>query len=199
MMDETIDENNIEENYSIEPKRHGFFKEVFKFALIATLIVLPIRIFIAQPFIVSGESMSPTFLSGEYLIVDEISYRFNEPQRGDVVIFKYPKDLSKFFIKRIIALPGENIEMVDGNVFISSDKIERTQIIEKYLGSNDFNNLNVTLGSDEYYVMGDNRHSSLDSRSWGPLSKDLIRGKAFLRLLPISKSAISPGRVEYIF
>src|SRR3989344_5716676 len=98
-------------------KKVGFWANVWdllKFAALATIIVLPIRAYVAQPFVVSGRSMVPTFQNGQYLIVDEISYRFHSPQRGDVIIFKYPKDPTKYFIKRVIGLPGETVE-IKGN------------------------------------------------------------------------------------
>ena len=132
MLNETDDKVVIEEkNSSIKKESHGFLREVLNFVLLALLIVVPIRIFIAQPFIVSGASMDPTFKTGEYLIVDELSYRFNEPQRGDVIIFKYPKDKTKFFIKRIIGLPEEKISAVNGEVFVNNEKLDENYLIDK--------------------------------------------------------------------
>src|SRR3989344_4971247 len=100
-------------------KMREFIKETLRLFLSVLLIVLPIRFFIAQPFIVSGASMVPTFHDGEYLIVDQISYRFEEPERGEVIIFKYPNDTSKYYIKRIIGLPGENIKVIGSEVTIT--------------------------------------------------------------------------------
>ena len=90
-------------------KEKSLLLEVLQFLLIAAFIVLPIRLFIAQPFVVNGESMVPNFDTGQYLIVDQLSYHFEHPQRGDVIVFKYPYDTSKFFIKRVIGLPGETV------------------------------------------------------------------------------------------
>ena len=194
MLNETDDKVVIEEkNSSIKKESHGFLREVLNFVLLALLIVVPIRIFIAQPFIVSGASMDPTFKTGEYLIVDELSYRFNEPQRGDVIIFKYPKDKTKFFIKRIIGLPEEKISAVNGEVFVNNEKLDENYLIDK-----DFDDFASNLKSGEYFVMGDNRQESLDSRSWGPLPEDLIRGKAFLRLLPVTRVGVFPGAIEKV-
>ena len=185
-----------EKKDSTKKERHNFFKEVFKFALVALLIVVPIRVFIAQPFLVNGSSMSPAFETGDYLIIDEISYRFKNPERGDVIVLKYPIDPSKFFIKRIIGLPRETVRIENGKLFISKNNAEEIEILEDYVLNKSFGNFNLTLSDDEYFVMGDNRTASLDSRSWGPLQENLIRGKAFVRLLPITNIGIFPGSIE---
>ena len=178
----------------MEPKKESLLKEVLKFSLIAILIVAPIRIFIAQPFIVSGASMEPTFHSSEYLIVDQLSYRFEEPHRGEVIIFKYPKNPSTFFIKRIIGLPGETVEMRNGKVFIKNEMIlDGFPIEEPYLKEETSDTFTTTLGEEEYFVLGDNRKHSSDSRVWGPLEKKFIVGKTFGRLLPITEIKIKPG------
>ncbi len=175
-----------------------FFSELIRFIIIAVFVVLPIRVFIAQPFIVSGSSMDPTFKNGEYLIVDEISYRFEEPKRGDVIIFKYPKDPSKYFIKRIIGLPGEHI-VISGNRVIVSEKEDTESLVldETYLAQPTLDNIDIILGKTEYFVMGDNRPASSDSRIWGPLERDHIIGRAFLRLLPVKKIGAFPGEHRF--
>ncbi len=176
----------------------SFFAEVIKFVLIAVFVVLPIRLYIAQPFIVSGSSMDPTFLNGEYLIVDEISYRFENPQRGDVIVFRFPQDTSKFFIKRIIGLPGETVVLDGTTARIENDAHpEGFALDEAYLVNNSRNSLRITLADDEYFVMGDNRPASSDSRIWGPLSKDHIIGRALVRLLPVNKFNLFPGEHDY--
>jgi signal peptidase I len=175
-----------------------FFSELFRFALITLFIVLPIRIYIAQPFIVSGSSMDPTFENGEYLIVDELSYRLDEPERGDVIIFRYPKDTTKFFIKRIIGLPGETVVVNGKSVIVKNEaNPEGLELDESYLSHETYSNIRVALDEDEYFVMGDNRPASSDSRIWGPLSRDLIVGRAFLRLLPVTRAAVLPGDYQY--
>lgn len=181
----------------MEEKSGSFLKEMFQFGIIALIIVFPVRIFIAQPFIVSGSSMEPTFDTGEYLIVDELSYRFEEPKRGDVVIFRYPLDTSKFFIKRIIGLPGEVVSIRGGNVFITEEDGSVFQLEESYLRYEDGStNTTTTLGKDEYFVMGDNRPASSDSRIWGPLPREDIVGRALVRLFPIARADFFPGKEE---
>lgn len=177
-------------------KKESFFKEIFKFVLLATIIVLPIRLFIAQPFIVSGASMDPTFASGQYLIVDQISYRFENPKRGDVIIFRYPFDTKRFYIKRIIALPLETIDIQNGHIAITGKDGVRSLITEESYVSpvpDNRNHLPITLKNDEYFVMGDNRTESSDSRVWGAVKSTLIIGKPFLRLFPVTKVGIVPG------
>ena len=178
----------------MEGKRENFFTELLKLALIVVVIVVPVRLWVAQPFLVSGASMEPTFDTGQYLIVDELSYHFRAPERYDVIIFRYPKDPSRFYIKRIIGLPGETLH-IDADA-ISVMKVDGTtvSIPEPYLVLTG-NGIpqTVTLGGDEYFVMGDNRPDSSDSRYWGPLPKSDIIGRAFLRLLPVQHVSVFPG------
>lgn len=171
----------------------SLLKELVTFAIVAVVIVLPLRIFIAQPFIVSGESMFPTFETGQYLIIDQLTYRIHEPIRGDVVVFRYPQDPSKFFIKRIIALPNEKIRIEGKNVIITMTDGTEMTLDEPYIELERENQVEMTMGGDEYFVMGDNRLASLDSRVWGPLKRDMITGRAWLRLLPITKVDFLPG------
>ncbi|OHA79179.1 MAG: signal peptidase I [Candidatus Yonathbacteria bacterium RIFCSPHIGHO2_01_FULL_44_41] len=162
----------------------------------ALAIVIPIRVFIAQPFIVSGASMDPTFKDKQYVIVDELSYHIGDPARGDVVIFKYPKNPKQYFIKRVIGLPEETI-LVDGKgrVFIKNKdgKIALT-LNEPYVAYPKDDSMERILKVGEYFMMGDNRAGSFDSRAWGPVNRDLIVGKAFLRLFPVSTIDILPGQ-----
>jgi len=163
-----------------------FIWEIVKIVIIALIIVVPIRYFIFQPFFVRGQSMEPNFADGDYLIVDEISYRFGSPQRGEVVVFKYPGNPSQRYIKRIIGLPGEMVEIEDSKVIIFNEN--GTQILNetKYLPS--FTptpgDIRVTLTEDNYFVLGDNRVSSSDSRSWGPLPREDIIGRVIFRAWP---------------
>jgi signal peptidase I len=179
-------------------KKDGFLTEIIKFSLVALLIVLPIRMFVAQPFIVSGASMETTFSTGEYLIVDQLSYYFEEPSRGDVIIFRYPKDPSKFFIKRVIGIPGDMVT-VDGNTvtIVNDAHPDGVVLDESYIHEMTPNTtLSETLGEGEYFVMGDNRDASSDSRMWGVLQRERIIGKAFLRLFPLSEVSIFPGAYD---
>ena len=170
------------------------FRELLFFAFISFLIVAPIRIFIAQPFIVSGSSMFPTFENSEYLIVDEISYRLGSPKRNDVVVFKYPNDTKKFFIKRIIGLPNEIIDIKNGEITIKNTEYpDGLKLEQPFIRENSSDNIHFELKESEYFVLGDNRNASSDSRYWGAVSRKLLIGRAFLRLFPINKIDILPG------
>lgn len=175
-------------------QKEGSFWDLLKFALITLLIVLPIRLFIAQPFVVSGSSMFPTFHDADYLIVDELSYLVGDPKRDDVVIFKYPYDQRKYFIKRVIGLPGETVEVDDGVVTIFNDEhLEGLVLEEPYVAKPYDSDKRMTLKDDEYFVMGDNRGASSDSRAWGPVHRNFMVGRAFLRLFPASSIGLLPG------
>ena len=172
----------------------NFIWELFKIAVIALVIVVPIRYFLFQPFIVSGDSMVPNFQSGNYLIVDEITYRFSSPQRGDVIVFDasfIPGYSHERFIKRIIGLPGETVDVTNGQVEIIKDG-KVIVLDEKYLPADlkTYQDKEITLKADEYFVMGDNRQQSYDSRYWGAVQKKYIIGKAFLRILPIDTLSV---------
>jgi len=163
--------------------------ELAKIVIGSLLIVLPIRLFIAQPFIVRGASMEPNFHEGQYLIIDEASYYLREPQRGEVVVFRYPQDTSQFFIKRVIGLPGEEVEIAGGKVKIINDEHPVGFVLEeKYLPKNIATtpDQQVFLGTEEYFVMGDNRVFSSDSRRWGTLEEKYLIGRALVRLWPLA-------------
>lgn len=168
--------------------------DLIKFATIALAIVIPIRLWIAQPFVVSGESMYPTFNDGDYLIVDEISYIAGNEKRGDVVIFKYPGDTKRFFIKRLIGLPNEKIIVDNGSVtIINKEHPEGFKLTEPYINEKEFVGSTYETKGNEYFVMGDNRNRSSDSRSWGILPKKLMIGRALLRLYPVKDLSYLPG------
>ncbi len=168
--------------------------DTIKFIVLALIIVTPIRMFIAQPFIVSGSSMDPTFATGQYLIVDELSYHLGDPKRGDVIILRYPNDTKKFFIKRVIGLPNETLEIRDGAVTIKNmEHPEGFAMSEPYIKYTKNDTMTKMLGEGEYFVMGDNRAASSDSRYWGVVPRDLVVGRALVRLLPIASAAVLPG------
>jgi len=164
--------------------------ETMEIILVAVIAVVIIRNFLVQPFLVSGASMEPSFSSGDYLLIDEAVYRFRVPQRGEVAVFRYPGDESTFYIKRIVGLPGEKIEINNGSITIFNTQNPNGFILsENYLpvGHKTSGQEEVVLKSDEYFVMGDNRNYSFDSRSWGNLPKSEIVGLVRLRLWPFNK------------
>lgn len=183
-----------------EPHKQGEGSpgELLRFAIIALIIVLPIRWFVALPFIVSGASMEETFHNNEYLIVDQLTYKFEDPARGDVIVFRYPRDPSKFFIKRVIGLPGETIKIAGNSVtIINSENPEGLVLNEPYAEiARTMSNLTQELGEGEYFVMGDNRDASSDSRVWGTLEESKIVGRALLRLFPLNEVGLFPGSYD---
>ena len=169
-------------------------REILSFIILAIIIVVPIRLFVAQPFVVEGESMHPTFESGDYLIVDELTYHFSDPKRGDVVIFRYPNDPKVFYIKRVVGLPGETVHIDHGVTSVTKADGSTLTLEERYAVAEDATYTGDTrLGDDEYFVMGDNRPRSSDSRAWGPMPKKDLMGRAFFRLLPPGKIGLLPG------
>lgn len=169
--------------------------ELARFVISVLIIVIPIRTWVAKPFIVSGASMYPTFENSDYLIIDELTYHFRPPERGEVVVFRFPKDESKFFIKRVIGLPGETVTIKGSEVTITkpdgtSEKLQEPYLKELPALSTD---LSLKLGPAEYFVLGDNRNVSYDSRAWGTVPADLITGRAFLRLFPPTRLGFLPG------
>ncbi len=192
-------QDSVDNLNKVKKTEPNSFSEILHFALIALLIVLPVRWFIAQPFIVSGSSMEETFHNNDYLIVDQLSYRLDDPKRGDVVIFRYPIDTSKFFIKRIIGLPGETVS-VDGQTvtIINNEHPEGFVLSEDYanIGTKD-NDTKITLKENEYFVLGDNRDHSSDSRVWGILPSEDIIGRALLRLYPPTQASLMPGDTDF--
>ncbi len=172
----------------------AFIWDLAKILLIAALIIWPFRQFVAEPFVVSGSSMLPNYHNHDYLIIDRFSYINGEPKRGDVIVLKYPKDPSQFYIKRVIGLPNETVKIANGYVTIfNTNNPDGLRLKEPYL-SNQTETLGksdaVTLGSEEYFVLGDNRTASSDSRVWGILPKDNIVGKVWARVFPFNNSGL---------
>lgn len=164
------------------------FFEILETVIIAVAVVFLVRAFVTQPFLVSGSSMEPSFENGNYLLVDELTYRFRDPERGEVVVFESPTDPGAYYIKRIIGLPGEKVVIKDGRVEVYKDG-EMKVLKENYISSTDGDsNPETVLGDQEYFMMGDNRDFSFDSRNWGPLDADGIVGLVRFRLWPISEA-----------
>jgi signal peptidase I len=180
------------------PVRKSFLRNLFENILylgIAIVLALGVQHFIFRPFIVSGSSMDPTFKSKDYLIVDEISYRFHEPRRGDVIIFKAPPEPTKFYIKRVIGLPGETVKIEGTKVtIINKEHPDGMTLSENFITHPQIGSLTFTVPNDSYFVMGDNRAGSYDSREWGAVPAANIRGRAYLRLLPFNHISFLPGK-----
>jgi signal peptidase I len=195
-------QDNYEDDSAVGQTVGSFVWELVRVFLLALIIIIPLRWLIAEPFIVSGSSMRPNFSDRQYLIVDKISYRFHLPQRGDVIVFKYPKDPSQYFIKRIIGLPGEKVRIDQGHVIITNAQHPDGFVLdESYLPNQNITYgtpETVTMGTQEYFVLGDNRLASSDSRVWGLLPYDNIVGKVWLRAFPISSFGFIKG-VTYNF
>ena len=188
-----MEQIKFQENTQKKTKVQSFW-ELVRFVFMALIIVIPIRVLIAEPFIVSGNSMVPTFANGDYLIIEKISYKLDTPKRDDVAIFRYPNDTTKFFIKRIIGLPNEIVDIKGNDITITKgDTKESFKIDQPFVKNPANNDTHLELKNDEYFVMGDNRSASSDSRYWGAVKKNLLTGKAFVRLLPINKIDFWPG------
>ncbi len=182
-------------------QQNGFWKGVREWAqviVIALIIALPIRFFIAEPFVVNGASMDPTFSTGQFLVVDRLTYDFEPPRRGDVIVFEYPNDPSVYYIKRIVGLPGETISIQDGQVNIQTNASSTPFAVDQSFIAPDHASHDtlppLTLGPTQYFVMGDNRAQSSDSRAWGPLDRHFIIGRPIIRLTPLNAISILPGQ-----
>jgi signal peptidase I len=184
--------------------------DFLKIILIALIIIVPIRYFVFQPFIVSGSSMEPNFSNGQYLIIDELSYHFSSPGRGQVVVLRWPKDPKQFFIKRIVGLPGEKVEIDNGKVMIiNAQHPDGVTLNEPYLPNQGLTYPHdaaivggkkiLTLGSDQYFMMGDNRLASSDSRDWGILPRKDMIGKVLIRVLPLNEFGVFNHLPAYNF
>lgn len=169
--------------------------EFVRFLIIVGLTVFAVRYFVAQPFKVSGTSMVPTFADRNYLIIDELSYRFSSPHRGDVIVFHPPIDPTTYYIKRVIGLPGETVIIKNSVISIVNKEYPDGKVLTEDYITKDApdDNFSITIPDDQYFVMGDNRPASFDSRRWGLLPKKNITGRVFLRLFPINEMGIFPG------
>ena len=181
-----------------------FIIEVVKMFFLALIIIVPVRMFLFQPFIVRGASMEPNFSEKEYLIINEFGYK-NTPvsilgkdivtvrprkefERQEIVVFRAPNDEKQFYIKRIVGLPGETVEIGGGEVKVYNDEFPDGMVLEEgYLpeGRKTNGSMKVVLSDDEYYVLGDNRAASSDSRTFGPIGKTEVVGKVLLRAWPM--------------
>ncbi len=165
--------------------------ELVRIFVIALVIVIPIRYFVFQTFTVNGASMEPNYHNADYLIIDELSYHFTEPRRGEVIVFKYPAKPSEYFIKRVIGLPGETVEIKNGEVWVGSSANKLRKLEETYLPAETLTTggETVVLKKDQYFVLGDNRNASLDSRVFGVLDRSFIVGRSMIRGWPFDRVA----------
>ncbi len=174
--------------------------ELFVLTIVAFLIAVVVRTFIAQPFVVSGDSMLPSFKQNDYLVIDEVTYDFEKPKRGDIAVFRYPLDPSVYFIKRIVGIPGDAVVIHNGVVSLRVQGATTTNTLaEPYIlpAMQKVDTSTTTLGEDEYFALGDNRNESFDSRVWGPVPERYIVGRALVRVFPITSFGTLPG--EYHF
>jgi len=169
-----------------------FVMDILETVVFIGSFFIVVYLFIMQPNQVKGASMEPTFYSGDYILTSKVTYKLRPPKRGDVIVFKYPNNPKQYYIKRIIGLPGEIIAISDEKIIIKNkENLEGFVLKEDYLSGIATNgNISATLGFDEYYVLGDNRGASSDSRMWGSLKEEFIVGKALLRAFPFDKAGI---------
>lgn len=176
-----------------------FTGELLHVVIISLAIIIPVRYFLIQPFYVKGASMEPNFYDHEYLIIDEISYRFEQPKRGDIVVFRYPNDPRQYFIKRIVALPGERVKVSGGQVTVYNDEHPEGMVLDEsaYLGTiYTHGDKEERLDADEYFLLGDNRAASLDSRIFGAVPRSFIVGKVWFRGWPPEKVKLFTAESE---
>lgn len=208
-----VEDLNVEENESKLKKFLNSFWELFKVAVISLAIIIPVRTFIFQPFFVQGASMEPNFHDGEYLIINELGYKktvignedkelftvkpFKGLERKEVVVFRSPQNPKEYFIKRVIGLPGERVEIKDGDVVVYSEEnpeggvLDESEYLTKMLHKTEcFQQCSFEIGEGQYLVLGDNRKYSSDSRTWGLLPSDFIIGRVLLRAWPFSEAEI---------
>ncbi|OGY51260.1 MAG: signal peptidase I [Candidatus Buchananbacteria bacterium RIFCSPHIGHO2_02_FULL_45_11b] len=193
---------HLRENLSFGKQAFIFAWEIAKVVVISLAIIVPVRYFLIKPFYVLGASMEPNFYNHEYLIINEISYYFSEPKRGDTVVVKDPFDPRQYFIKRVVGLPGEEIRISAGQVYIHGQNNPGGEVLaEDYLapGTKTLGEVFVKIKAGEYYLLGDNRSASLDSRMFGPVKRDQIIGKTLLRGWPLSRFGLVINNAEYNF
>ncbi|MBI2610792.1 signal peptidase I [Candidatus Kaiserbacteria bacterium] len=191
----------MEGNASQEHQNTNPRGSLLGYTVVVLGLALFIRFFIAAPYVVSGASMDPSFDDWHYLIIDRISYDIGAPQRGDVVVFNLPQEGGRSLIKRIIGLPHETVVLDGQKVTIFNDEHPDGSTLEElYLDPKNLegrNEMRIELGEDEYFVLGDNRRVSADSRLWGTLARENIVGRAFVRLYPFDQISLLPGEARY--
>lgn len=193
----------------INPKRDilDLVLDLIKTGVIVFVVAFLLRYFVIQPFLVDGQSMMPNYHHKEYILTEKLSYLLGQPKRGDVIVFRYPRNPSVSYIKRVIGLPGETVRITNNAITVINSTQPNGYILTEEYIPNDFQTLTYnngnskesyekTLQEQEYFVMGDNREHSSDSREWGPLPKSFITGRAWLTLMPLDRIGVHQ-RITY--
>ncbi len=195
-MNEDLEQKKSSENLEeMTPIGRGFFAsvgifflEVIKVVVLAAITIIAVRTFLFKPFVVEGQSMQPNYFESEYLLIDELSYHLRAPERGEVVVLRAPVIKQEYYLKRVIGLPGEKIKIENNKVIIFNDEFPQGKVVEEnYLNQTTSGSTTVQLGPDEYFVMGDNRGESYDSRKFGPIPKSSIVGRTWIRGYPFNR------------
>jgi len=185
---EEFPDHDIAQDQSAFGRVAMLFLELIKIVILAVITIVLVRYFLFKPFYVKGQSMEPNFYESEYLIVDELTYRFREPRRGEVVVFRSPTQDKDFYLKRIVGLPGERVKVEDGKVILYNSQEPLGIVLEEpYLTEETPGSVTYTVGEDQLFVLGDNRDASLDSRRFGPIDSDAFVGRAFFRGWPFDQ------------
>ena len=185
-----MDEFELKKKAPDQEEVMSFFWEVIKIVVLALAIIIPVRYYLFQPFFVKRASMEPTFNDGDYVLIDEITYRFKDFNRGEVIVFRAPQDHSQFYIKRIIGLPGEQVEIKNNQIIIFNKEnpkgftLNESDYLDKSILT--LGNLKEKMGENDLFVLGDNRLHSSDSRFWGLVDKKLVTGRVFIRAWPLN-------------
>jgi len=181
--------------------------DLVKTGLIVFVVAFLLRYFVIQPFLVDGESMMPNFHNAEYILTEKLSYFFSQPERGDIIVFRYPRNPSVSYIKRIIGLPGETVEITNSKITVINASNPNGFVVQEsyipsdvqtlvYTNGDTSQTFKETIPDNEYFVLGDNREHSSDSREWGLLPKSLITGRAWLTLWPLNRITVHK-RISY--
>ncbi len=181
-------------------KLSAFFLDILEVVVFAIAIFLFLYLLVLQPHKIKGQSMEPNFQDGEFLLTDKVTYRFSKPKRGDVIVFEAPGTNNEEFIKRIIGLPGDDVTVVNGKVSINEQLINEDYLPDTFTTEGGMflkEGQTVTVPEDHYFVMGDNRIASSDSRTWGFVAKDKITGRAWIIYWPLPKLGVIDSVAYY--
>lgn len=173
-----------------------FFFDILESIVVALAIFVVVYLFLFQPHQVKGASMEPNFHDGEYILTNKFQYHFETPKRGDVIVFKSPQNPDIDYIKRVIGLPGDRVKLIDNHFYINGTKLEESYIAPElftYNGQYLKDNMEVVIPQDYYFVAGDNRPRSSDSREWGPIERSSIIGKSQFRYWPFDRMGLIEG------